>query len=252
MPHSRITIGQVGIPTAELFTDCRGRGRPRLHFLFFQEFFYFQRGHAAAACGRDRLSIAAILHIAACIDSGNSGEDVVRRLQIAILIHIELALEHLRVGNVSNAQKQRAGRKIPDFVGLEISQAQARDFLLVAVVYVFHDGIEKKRNFFVMLGAFQHDLGRTKVLAAMNHRDLGGETSQENRLFHGRIAAADHHDFLARKKETVAGSAGRNTVSDELLLMRQSQPARRSATGNDQRASMNDFVADMQLELVFG
>src|SRR6202035_1616876 len=209
--------------------------------LFFEKFFYFQRGHTAGAGGRDCLPVATILHITARIDSWNSGEDVVRRFQIAILIHIELALEHFRVGNVSNAEKHRAGREIPDFVGLEISQPQGYNFFFASVVYVFHDGIKEKRDLLVMLGAFQHDLGSAKMLATMNERDFRGEASEENRLFHGRVAAADYSDFLARETETVAGGAGRNTVSDELLLMRQSQPASRGAPSNATRSGMNQF-----------
>ena len=103
-----------------------------------------KRGHAAAARGGDRLPIAAILHIAARIDSRNSGEDVVRRLQIAVLIHIQLALEHFRVGNVSNAEEQGARGEIPDFIRLEISQASGYNFLFVSVVHVFDDGIEQE------------------------------------------------------------------------------------------------------------
>ena len=37
-------------------------------------------------------------------------------------------------------------------------------------------------------------------------------------------------------------------MTDKLLFMRQPQPARGSATGNDKSAGVDDFMADVQLE----
>ena len=58
-----------------------------------------------------------------------------------------------------------------------------------------------------------------KAVAAVNQGNLGGEAGEEQGFFHGRIAAADHDDFLSGKKEAVAGSAGRDPVTNELLLV---------------------------------
>src|SRR6202451_1353804 len=149
-----------------------------------------------------------------------------------------------------NAQEHRTGGEIPDLISLEIPQRQTRDFFLLNVVYVFDDRIEQKRNFLVLLSAIQHDLRSAEVLAAVDERDFRGEARQENRFFHGRIAAPDHGYLLAREREAVTSGAGRNAVSDQLLLVRESQPACRSATRDDQRASMNNFVADMEFEWI--
>ncbi len=137
--------------------------------------------------------------------------------------------------------------KVPDFAGLHIAQLQAGDFFVVHVVNILDNGVGEECNFFVFLGALQHDLRGAETPAAMNDCDLGGEARQENRLFHGGIAAADHGNFLARKKEAVASGAGRNAVSDQLLLVRQSQPARRGAAGDDESARMDDFMTDVDL-----
>jgi hypothetical protein len=50
-------------------------------------------------------------------------------------------------------------------------------------------------------------------------------TSVAQCLFHRRVAAADHGDLLARRKEAVAGGAGTDAVADQRLLRRQIQPA---------------------------
>jgi hypothetical protein len=75
----------------------------------------------------------------------------------------------------------------------------------------------------------QHDLGGAKVFAAMDHRDLGPEARQEVGLFHGGIAAADHHDFAIAVESPVASCARRDAVADQLLFVGQAQPAGRSA-----------------------
>src|ERR1700676_697170 len=88
------------------------------------------------------------------------------------------------------------------------------------------------------------------MLTAMNDRHFGRKASQEHRFFHRGIASADDRDFLAREKEAVACGTGRNAVSDELLLVRQSEPARGSATGNDECTGVDDLMADMQLKRI--
>ena len=58
-----------------------------------------------------------------------------------------------------------------------------------------------------MLRALEHDLRGAESIAAMNDRHLGGKASEEERFLHGRVAAADHDDFLSGKKEAVARRA---------------------------------------------
>ena len=67
--------------------------------------------------------------------------------EIAISVSVELALEHLRVRHVSDAEKQRVGREIPDLAGLHIAEFEPGDLLVIDVVDIFHDGVEQKVNF---------------------------------------------------------------------------------------------------------
>ena len=78
------------------------------------------------------------------------------------------------------------------------------------------------------LGVFHQtilqNLFRAQRVTAMDKRYLGGKVSQEQRLFHGGVAAADDNDFLTAIKETVAGRAGGHAKALECVLGRQAQP----------------------------
>ena len=82
--------------------------------------------------------------------------------------------------------------------------------------------------------ALLHDLRCAQLVAAMDHRDLGGELGQEDRLLHGGVAAADDHQLLVAEEESVAGGAGGDSESHELRLGRQTQELGRGAGGDDQ------------------
>src|SRR5438094_7041765 len=88
--------------------------------LFFQEFFGFHGGHAARAGGGDRLAIAAVLNVAAGINAGHPGADVIAGDEIAVLIGLKLAVEHPGIGNMANAQEHGTSRKLPEVTILHI------------------------------------------------------------------------------------------------------------------------------------
>ncbi len=77
--------------------------------------------------------------------------------------------------------------------------------------------------------------------AAMEERDLGGEAGEEERFFHGGVAAADDGDVFAAEEKAVAGGAAGDAVADEGLLAGQAEPARAGAGGDDERAGV-DFA----------
>ena len=82
----------------------------------------------------------------------------------------------------------------------------------------------------------------------MNDGDLAREPRKEERLFHRGVAAADHYNFFPTEKESIAGRAGRNAVTNQLLFVGQPEPARRSSTGDDQRIGMDLVLANVQDE----
>src|SRR5262249_48782116 len=78
--------------------------------LFLEELLHSERGHAAGACGRDRLAVAAVLYVAAGVHAVDDlamarGEDIVLRADVAFVVEIDLAVEHLGVGDVTDAQE---------------------------------------------------------------------------------------------------------------------------------------------------
>src|SRR5689334_20244756 len=82
----------------------------------------------------------------------------------------------------------------------------------------------------------------------MDQRDFGSKSCEEQRFFHGGIAAADHGDFLARKKEAITSGTGGNTAPDECLFARKPQPSCRSATSDDERSCLNRVFAHVHRE----
>src|SRR5581483_5730006 len=80
-----------------------------------EEFLCFESRHASCARGCYRLSVAAVLHIAACVDPRHASEHVIGCPEIAVLIGVKLALKDFGVGNMTDAEEHRAGRKIPLF-----------------------------------------------------------------------------------------------------------------------------------------
>ncbi len=85
----------------------------------------------------------------------------------------------------------------------------------------------------------------------MYHRDMAGDVGQVQRLFHGRIAAADHGDRLVAVEETVASGAGGHALAGEGLLGRQAEVLGGGAGGDDQRvAGVFAGIADQAHRLV--
>lgn len=60
-----------------------------------------------------------------------------------------------------------------------------------------------------------HGLGGAEDIAAHDHVDLAAERGQISCFLAGGVAAADHGHILAPIEESVAGSAGRDTLSLE-------------------------------------
>lgn len=83
-----------------------------------------------------------------------------------------------------------------------------------------------------------HDLRGTKLLAPMHDCHLGGETSQKQRLFHGRVATADDGDLLLPEEKPVTGCAPRQTVAGQPILLGQTEPAVGRSCRKDDRPSV--------------
>src|SRR5258708_40030363 len=86
--------------------------------VLFQELFYFHgSGAAGAGCG-DRLAIAAVLPITAGKDAGESRKNEIVGFEVAIPVHIALALENLCVRYLAKTQQHVASREVTFFTSL--------------------------------------------------------------------------------------------------------------------------------------
>ncbi len=82
----------------------------------------------------------------------------------------------------------------------------------------------------------------------MHEVHFAGKPRKKIGFLHGRIAAADHRDFLASEKISVAGGAGGDAVADQFALGLEAHQARGRARGDDQGKSLIGVVARRNLE----
>ena len=214
--------------------------------LLFQELLHFDGRHATGPSRSNRLPVSPILHVAACEDTVHFRQDMAVGFKVAVGVHVELPGKHLRVRFVPDPEKQRAGGEIKNFIGLQILELQSRYFLLVRVVYIFHDCVEQEVDLLVFLRTLQHDLRSTETVAPMNDGNFRREARQEKSLFHCGIAAADYDNLFPGEEKPIASRARRYTMSNQLLLVGQAQPARGRAARNDERLRMDNLVPDVQ------
>src|SRR3954468_12211909 len=99
--------------------------------------------------------------------------------QVAVLVGIELPVEHFCIRDMADAEKHRTGREIVGLVGPQIAQEKTGDFFLLDITHLIYDGVGKEFDLIVLLGTIEHDLGGTKGFAAVNDRDLRGKAREK-------------------------------------------------------------------------
>src|SRR5260370_5228632 len=107
----------------------------------FEEALCCYRRHATGPGGRDRLPVAAVLHIAGVEDSRDVGPRAAFGQDVAVGVGLDLALEYGRVGNVSDGHEKSLHLLLPDRAGLQIVQPHAAAQFGVAVENLWHHGI---------------------------------------------------------------------------------------------------------------
>src|SRR6185437_9101640 len=103
----------------------------------------------------------------------------------------------------TDAEKHRAGGKVPLRSGLQITQAKPRNFFLVYIENVVHHSVGEELDFRMLSGAFNHDLRCAKDVAPVNDSHFAGKSREEQRFFHGGIAAANDRDVFAAEEEAI-------------------------------------------------
>jgi hypothetical protein len=90
-----------------------------------------QSRHAAGSRRRDRLPVPPVLDVAASEDPRNPGEDIIVRLDIPVLIQIELPGKHRRIRNMPDAKKEPADAQLRLDAGLRVEKPNALDLLVL-------------------------------------------------------------------------------------------------------------------------
>ena len=73
--------------------------------------------------------------------------------------------------------------------------------------------------------AFLQDLAGAQFVAAVDDGDFGGKAGEEEPLFQGAVAAADHDDFFAAEEEAIAGAAIADAAAGQFLFAGDAQLA---------------------------
>jgi hypothetical protein len=228
-------------------------GEVVLAALFFEEFFYFEGGHAAGSGSGDGLAVAAVLDVSAGVDAVQldaleGGEDVVLGLDVAVAVEVQLAFEHAGVRDVADGEEEEGDGQGPASVCFSVEELEAFKVLLFDAEALFDDGVVEELDLGVGDGALQHDAGGAEVFATVDDRDLGGEAGEEDGFFHGGVATADDGDLFSAGEEAVAGGAGADAEADQGLLGGEAKPAGAGSARDDERAGLDNVFADAEGE----
>src|SRR5579883_1556630 len=213
--------------------DYAREGKRELVSVLFQELLGVYGGHAAGACGGDGLAIAVVLYISGDENARHFGQAAVLGDEVAILIHIEFAAKHGRVGDVTDSHEEAV-----DFDGASIAAVRIADFHSFDVALrgndFLDDGGGDEFDFLIGARAIEHDFRGAKFVAAVNQMHFAGVAREEIGFLHGRVAAANNGNGLAAEEEAVTGGARRDAVADKFALSGETEHARGSAGGDDQ------------------
>ncbi len=103
-------------------------------------------------------------------------------------------------------------------------------------------------DLWVVDGSTRHDLRSPELVSAVNDRHFGGELRQEQSLFHGCVAASDHHQLLVTEEEAVTCGASGHSSACQLLLSWHAQPLSGGSRGDDHRVGCVFIGTHLQLE----
>src|ERR1700730_9495788 len=180
----------------------------RLVRVLFQELFRVQGGHTAGACGGDSLAVTMVLHISGDEYAGNGGQAAVFGDEVAIAVHLQLALENGGVGIVPDGHEYSFEGNFRTFFSFRIAHAHAGNVTVRSVNFL-NNRRDDKFDLRVGSNAINHDFRGTKFFAPVDEVDLAGVARQKIGLFHRGIAPADNRDSLRAKEVAVTGRAGR-------------------------------------------
>src|SRR5439155_2642900 len=204
--------------------------------------------HAPRARHSDCLAINVVLNIAGGKDSRNISIRSIISLDVTHFIHFEMPAKQSRIRRMADADKDPVERLQSLRASPGVSHFDAGHLALIRIQNVHNYGVPQRLDLLVAEQAVLHDFRSAELVAAMNEQDLVRESGEKQRLFGGRVSAADDRDVFIAKEISVAGGARRNPVPNEFALGLEAQQPRRGPGSDDQRASFDFLLADIQDE----
>src|SRR5258707_681660 len=201
-----------------------------------EEAFGLERSHAALAGGCHRLAIDVVGDVARgeYARYGRRGR-IWCGLDVARWLHLDLPGEELGGGRVPDRDEYPVDRALTERIRLDVAEDDALDLERAIVAgHLFEHGVPQHVDFRILEQPVLQDLLGAEAVAPMRDRDLGGKVGEKQRFLDRGVAAADDENLLAAVEEAVAGGAGRDAVSLELLLRGQLKPARLGAGRDDE------------------
>src|SRR3984957_5864141 len=187
--------------------------------LCFEPAFGVDGGHAAGAGRGDCLAVDAVDDVAAGEDAVDVGVGRARfHLDVADLVHLELALEQRAVGIVADCDEHCVGLPVGDYAGFQIFQLDAADAFFLPANYFLDRGIPDESNLRILVRAILHDLRRPQRIAAMHDRGLVDEPGQEGPFFHRGVSPANYDRILVLEECAVASGACAHAVSHQAFF----------------------------------
>lgn len=208
------------------------------------------RRRAALTGRRDRLPVDVVGAVARYVDTGHVGFLPALGQDVAGIIHVDDALEKLRVGYVPDRDEQPGAVDRAFLVGLIVAHLHAGHLFLFDVHHLDDLRMPDRLDFVVGQRPLGHDLGRPQFVAPVHEIDFGGEPGEIRGLLTGGVAAADHHERLVAKHRqgAVTGGAVGDPFFLELGLAFQSEMPVAGAAGDNHRLRLDLLAVDREFE----
>lgn len=210
-------------------------------------------GDRAVSGGGDDLTQALDADIAGGEHAGDIRAHIGIGDDIAV-VHLHNAIKKLGVGLVADEAEQTehavllVGMDDGLLAGLDIAEGHRVQQALA--VHALNDAVPDKGDFGVGKRLLLDGLGGTKLVAAVDDRDLAGKLGQIHGLLDRTVAAADDINLVVLEEGRVARGAEGDAAAGELALVFAADGAGEGAGGDDDGLCLVlALVADDLLDL---
>lgn len=181
----------------------------------------FDSGLGSRACSYNSLTVNGIGHITCSKDTGQIGGGCAgNHLDESLLVEIDMALEKLGVGLMTNSEEETVDGNVEGLlVGFAEMTYQVGTLYTIVAKEPRGVGFEEYLDVLLFLDSLLHDLSSTQERLSHDHIHLLGETCQIESFLAGRVSTAHNSHGTLTIEETVAGGTCRYTLSLILLLV---------------------------------